>query len=264
MVVHAVGREKRCITEGDEELRPAHAGRARRHPRGATRPPRGIALVGQLVVRATGAVAERVAALDHESGNDPVECQAVVVALLRQRHEVVDGLRRDLGVDEADDEVTARRVHGGAVLLSDIDRVRWWRVASSHLRSSPFYRVGSRAPSPSSPARTSASTALTTRAAGTPAVAAMPPPTRGPRKKPNATELALMPKIVLCTSLGASMPIMAAVDGTTVPLSNPVTPTIATTSAADGAKGRSASAPASRSEAAAPVRTKPRRLVTRV
>src|SRR5207247_7674895 len=97
-----------------------------------------VALIGELVVRSAGAVAERVAALDHESWNDPVERQAVVVALLRQRHEVVDRLRRDLGVDEADDEIAARRVHGGAVLLGGVDRVWWRRVASSHGGSNPF------------------------------------------------------------------------------------------------------------------------------
>ena len=46
----------------------------------------GVELVGELVARAAVALAERVAALDHEAGDDPVEDRAVV--------ERVVGLRR--------------------------------------------------------------------------------------------------------------------------------------------------------------------------
>ena len=55
------------------------------------------------VARAAHAGAVRAAALDHEAGNDPVEDQAVVEALVCQRDEVADALRRFLGIQLTDD-----------------------------------------------------------------------------------------------------------------------------------------------------------------
>src|SRR5260370_23933536 len=64
----------------------------------------------------------------------------------------------------------------------------------NHPHSRLSYLTGSLAPNPSSPARPSASTALTSSAVGTPAVAARPPPPRGPREKPKATQPPLIPQ----------------------------------------------------------------------
>ena len=50
------------------------------------------------VAGAAHAGALGVAALDHEAGDDPVEDQAVVKALVHQRNEVVDGVGGDVGV----------------------------------------------------------------------------------------------------------------------------------------------------------------------
>jgi len=47
-----------------------------------------------VVARPAGAVALRAAALHHEVGNDPVKVESVVEALLGERDEVLDGLRR--------------------------------------------------------------------------------------------------------------------------------------------------------------------------
>src|SRR5437899_2193285 len=73
------------------------------------------------------------------------------------------------------------------------------------------HRTGSRAPNASRTANPNASTAITSNDTVTFAVAATVPPMRGPRKNPNATELALSPKAVLCASGGVSSPIMLAV-----------------------------------------------------
>src|SRR5438105_9763748 len=62
VVVHAVAREKRRISQRDEELRAANAGRARGHAGRAALPVRGVGLIGELVGRSAGAVAERIAA----------------------------------------------------------------------------------------------------------------------------------------------------------------------------------------------------------
>src|ERR1700730_17557458 len=98
-------------------------------------------------------------------------------------------------------------------------------------------RAGSRVPTARRTARARARAATTPRAAGTPAAAATPPPIKGPRKKPNATELALKPNTVLCASDGVSSPIMLAVAGVTTPVSIPFRATAPTTSATHGAEG---------------------------
>src|SRR5713226_9929719 len=66
MVVDPTGGEEGRIAGGDEELRAAHAGLARCHPRGASRPFGRVGFVGKLVGGPTGAIAERIAALDDE------------------------------------------------------------------------------------------------------------------------------------------------------------------------------------------------------
>ena len=82
----------------DEELAaraPGRLGRALRHRDDAF----GVGEVGgrllvDAVAGAAGAGAERVAALDHESGRDPVEGEVVVEAFVGEEDEGVDGLRR--------------------------------------------------------------------------------------------------------------------------------------------------------------------------
>src|SRR5205823_6164355 len=197
VVVHPVGGEERRVAERDEELRAADAGRAGRHAGGAPRPPRRVALVGKLVGRTAGAVAQRVAALDDEAWHHPVEREAVVVVLLCEDDEVVDRLGGDLRLDEGDHEISPRGVHGGGVLLGRVDRLCGRRGSFSHLETSSVYRVGSRAPIAIRAASPIASTALTPSAVETPAVAATPPAIRGPKKKPSATELAFRPNTVL-------------------------------------------------------------------
>src|SRR5207248_8673234 len=86
----------------------------------------------QLVVRTAGAIAQRVAALDDESGHDAVERQAVVEVVLREVDEVVDRLRRNLRLDQIDHEVTPRRVYGHGVLLAGVDDVRRRRGSLFH------------------------------------------------------------------------------------------------------------------------------------
>ena len=51
------------------------------------------------VARTAGADAVRVAALDHKAGDDAVEDDAVIKALLDEGDEVVDGVRRDLRIE---------------------------------------------------------------------------------------------------------------------------------------------------------------------
>ena len=50
------------------------------------------------VAGAAGAGALRAAALDHEAGDDPVEDQAVIEALVGQGDEVVDGVGSNLRI----------------------------------------------------------------------------------------------------------------------------------------------------------------------
>ena len=77
----------------------------------------------------------------------------------------------------------------------------------------------------------------------------------GPRKNPNATELAFKPKIVLCASGGVSRPIMLAVAGMTTPLNSPFKPIAITISAGQGATPINETASATSPAAAAAVRT---------
>ena len=80
-------------------------------------------LVGELVARAAAAGALRVAALDDEPGDDPVEDDAVEVVVAGQHHEVVDGLWRHVRV-ECDRQRAATRHHLRRVALVDVDAHR--------------------------------------------------------------------------------------------------------------------------------------------
>ena len=68
-------------------------------------------LAVDLIAGAAHAVAVGAAALDHEAGDDPVEGQAVIEALVSQRDEVVDGVGSLLGIQLA--------AHNAAVLHGD-------------------------------------------------------------------------------------------------------------------------------------------------
>ena len=68
-------------------------------------------LAVDLIAGAAHAVSVGAAALDHEAGDDPVEGQAVIEALVSQRDEVVDGVGSLLGIQLA--------AHNAAVLHSD-------------------------------------------------------------------------------------------------------------------------------------------------
>ena len=58
----------------------------------------------------TGAVGAT--ALDHEAGNDPVENQTVVEALLNQGDEIGDGLRCLLGIELSGDDTAIGHFYG--------------------------------------------------------------------------------------------------------------------------------------------------------
>src|SRR6185369_16654118 len=64
-----------------------------------------VGLVLELVARAARPVSTRAAALDHEVGDDAMECDPVVNPVLRELHEVVDGPGRvfleELDLDRA-------------------------------------------------------------------------------------------------------------------------------------------------------------------
>ena len=72
--------EVRRRADGDEELRAVGAGAGVGHRQQVrlVELQLGVELVGELVARAAGAGAQRVAALDHEAADDPVEDRAVV------------------------------------------------------------------------------------------------------------------------------------------------------------------------------------------
>src|SRR5712691_8770983 len=138
MVVDPAGREKRRVARRDEELRAAHAGRARSHPRGASRPHGGVGFVGKLVGGSPGAVAQRIAALDDETRHHAVKGEAVVVVVLREVDEVVHRLWSHAGIDEGDREVATRGVHERCVLLRRVDDGGWGRGSLVHAGDNPI------------------------------------------------------------------------------------------------------------------------------
>ena len=107
----------------DEELRPGGSRGIglRLGPRELARlVPVGREFGHDRVAGAAGAGVLRVAALDHEVGDDAVECRVVVEPGPGERHEVVDADRRVGGV-ERDHHVAARRVDRRRVGLRRVD-----------------------------------------------------------------------------------------------------------------------------------------------
>src|SRR4051812_14892048 len=82
-----------CFRRDDEELAPVRVRPGVRHCERAAVDPVLVELVLELVAGPAAAGPRRVAALDHEVGNDAVEDQAVVEAVARELDEVLDGLR---------------------------------------------------------------------------------------------------------------------------------------------------------------------------
>src|SRR5699024_1391224 len=64
------------------------------------------------VAGASHAGALGVAALNHEAGDDAVENQPVIKALVDQAEEVVDGVRRELGVELSLDDAAVLHLKG--------------------------------------------------------------------------------------------------------------------------------------------------------
>src|SRR5258708_9155973 len=71
-----------------------------------------------------------------------MEGEVVVEVVLRQVDEVVDGLRRNLGVHECDHEIAPRGVHCGGVFLARIDDCRWGRGSLFHTGDDPIVAAG--------------------------------------------------------------------------------------------------------------------------
>src|SRR5207244_3039598 len=71
-----------------------------------------VELVLERVARTTGPRSGRVAALDHEVGDDPVEDDAVVEPVIGELAEVLHGLRR-LAVEQLERDRAVVRVQGG-------------------------------------------------------------------------------------------------------------------------------------------------------
>src|SRR5436190_609180 len=87
------------VGRDDEELAPVRVRARVRHREGAPLDLVVVELVLELVAGAARAGARRVAALDHEVRDDPVEDHAVVEALAGQLDEVLDGPRRGPGIE---------------------------------------------------------------------------------------------------------------------------------------------------------------------
>src|SRR5215207_6933627 len=112
---------------GYEELRAAgvRAGVRHREDAGFVVPETGVELVRDTVPRTAGPRARRVAPLRHEALYDAVEGGPVEVAVPRQRHEVIDGLRRFFG-EEPDPDSTLLGDEVGVVLARGIEcHLRW-------------------------------------------------------------------------------------------------------------------------------------------
>src|SRR6185436_13515048 len=91
-------------------------------------------LIAERVAGAAAARGRRVARLDHEVRDDAMEFHAVVVPLLRQEHEVVDGLRRMLRIERELDRAAIRLDRDRVVLLDvDLHRRRCRPLQLRHL-----------------------------------------------------------------------------------------------------------------------------------
>ena len=72
----------------------------------------GAKLALDAVARAADADTVRVAALDHEAGDDAVEDHAVIKALLHETDEVVDGVRGNVGIELSLDDAAVFHFDG--------------------------------------------------------------------------------------------------------------------------------------------------------
>jgi len=91
---------KRSVLVHDEELaaigvwaRIGHGDRAS-DITGLIRRRRGIQFIGELIAWSSPASASRIATLDHEAGDDAVEYRTVIEALVSEREEILDRVRR--------------------------------------------------------------------------------------------------------------------------------------------------------------------------
>src|SRR3954452_1426947 len=101
--VVALGEIARAVGGGDEELRAVGVGTRVGHRQRTERVLAEHGLVVPAVARATASGAFGIAALDHEPGLHAVEGETVVAAGLRELHEGVDRVRRELRVEVGDD-----------------------------------------------------------------------------------------------------------------------------------------------------------------
>ena len=119
-----VRRQRGVVRRDDEELaarRARRLGGRLRHRDDAVRVRRVLRhLVVRRVARPAGARPGRVAALDHEARDDPVEERVVEEAALRERDERAGRVRRRLLV-ERDREVPAVRLEDEAVCLARLE-----------------------------------------------------------------------------------------------------------------------------------------------
>ena len=137
---------------GDEELRAvgARAGVGHREQVGAVEGELGVELVLERVAGATGAGAERAAALEHEAVDDAVEAEAVVVALtrpagvvvvvlgaLREAGEVLHGLGRVVGEEVQHDVATVGLQRGLEVGHDSLSRACEKRSRSRSCHAAP-------------------------------------------------------------------------------------------------------------------------------
>ena len=136
--------EMRRRAQRDEELAAVRVrpGVRHREDAGLAVPRLRMELVGEVVARAAGALPERIAALDHERVDDPVEDRPVVVragalpararvgpllGALGEPHEVLHGLGRFL-VEQLDRELAfarrkMRKQHGPIIPLPSLRRL---------------------------------------------------------------------------------------------------------------------------------------------
>src|SRR5918995_628417 len=108
-----------AVVDADEELRPVGVGTGVGHRDGTERVLALHGLVGEPVAGPSPPGPLGITALDHELGHDPVERKVVVEALAGERHEVVDGVGSQLGIEVHDDVALVggdRDLVGGVVV----------------------------------------------------------------------------------------------------------------------------------------------------
>ena len=104
--------------------------------------PVGPELSADAVAGSADADALRISALDHESGNDAVEDQAVIEALFHQGDKVVHRVRSNLRIEFRLDDIAVfhfkrynRISHFNDSFLSSLDRSLAWIHAPRHFRA---------------------------------------------------------------------------------------------------------------------------------